>query len=229
MALTRTTTSETGPFYASGEISFSSLRTNFKETSSGSIKVSELYRDTDVNETDPIVPDCTENRTSGPLNNGISSANELKISQFRDSIKYYDLTQGSDTDTNLDIAASSLWNSNLQYNIEKRVTLSGTSGSTNGNAAASLDAATVYNVLLIITGSILGTGGSAGTETVDGGDGGNALYIDTNSTGTVTVRTSGASAQVYGGGGGGGGGGGSGDPGSGTTGGKGIVVVRYSV
>ena len=222
MALTRTTTSETGPFYASGEISFSSLRTNFKETSSGSIKASELYRDTDVNETDPIVPDCTENRTSGPLNNGISSANELKISQFRDSIKYYDLTQGSDTDTNLDIAASSLWNSNLQYNIEKRVTLSGTSGSTNGNAAASLDAATVYNVLLIITGSILGTGGSAGTETVDGGDGGNALYIDTNSTGTVTVRTSGASAQVYGGGGGGGGGG------DGGTGGGGQYSVSYT-
>ena len=222
MALTRTTTSETGPFYASGEISFSSLRTNFKETSSGSIKVSELYRDTDVNETDPIVPDCTENRTSGPLNNGISSANELKISQFRDSIKYYDLTQGSDTDTNLNIAASSLWNSNLQYNIEKRVTLSGTSGSTNGNAAASLDAATVYNVLLIITGSILGTGGSAGTETVDGGDGGNALYIDTNSTGTVTVRTSGASAQVYGGGGGGGGGG------DGGTGGGGQYSVSYT-
>ena len=207
MALTRNTTSETGPFYASGEISFSSLRTNFKETSTGSISVSELYRDTDVNETEPVVPDCTENRTSGPLNNGISTANELKISQFRDSIKYYDLTQGSDTDTNLDIAASSLWNSNLQYNIEKRVTLSGTSGSTNGNAAASLDAATVYNVLLIITGSILGTGGSAGTETENGGDGGNALYVDTNSTGTVTVRTSGNSAQVYGGGGGGGGGG----------------------
>ena len=81
MALTRTTTSETGPFYASGEISFSSLRTNFKETSTGSISVSELYRDTDVNETEPVVPDCTENRTSGPLNNGISSSDELKISQ----------------------------------------------------------------------------------------------------------------------------------------------------
>lgn len=223
MALTRNTTSETGPFYASGEISFSSLRTNFKETSTGSISVSELYRDTDVNETEPVVPDCTENRTSGPLNNGISSSDELKISQFRDSIKYYDLTQGSDTDTNLDIAASSLWNSNLQYNIEKRVTLSGTSGSTNGNAAASLDAATVYNVLLIITGSILGTGGTAGTETENGGDGGDALYVDTNSTGTVTVRTSGASAQVYGGGGGGGGGG------DGGTGGQGKQDYSYTV
>jgi len=215
MALTRNTTSETGPFYASGEISFSSLRTNFKRTSSGNIKASELLRDTDVTETSPIVPDSTENRSSGPLNDGISTSSNLKISQFRNSIKYYDLTQGSDTDTNLNIAAASLWNSNLQYNIEKRVTLSGTSGSTNGNAAASLDAATVYNVLLIISGSILGTGGAAGTETTDGGDGGNALYIDTNSTGTVTVRTSGASAQVYGGGGGGGYGGDGGTGGGG--------------
>ena len=223
MSLTRTTTSETGPFYASGSISFSSLRTNFKRTSSGNIKASELRRDTDVTETEPIVPDCTENRSSGPLNNGISTSNNLKISQFRNSIKYYDLDQGSDTDLNLNIALASLWNSNLQYNIEKRVYLSGTSGSSTTNTpAASLDAATVYNVLLLITGSILGDGGSAGTETTDGGDGGDALYIDTNSTGTVTVRTSGASAQVYGGGGGGGGGG------DGGTGGGGSYTVSYT-
>lgn len=215
MSLTRTTTSETGPFYASGAISFSSLRTNFKRSSSGSIKASELRRNTNVNTAEPVVPDCTENRTSGPLNGGISTSSNLRLSQFRNSIKYYDLDQGSDTDTNLNIAAASLWNSNLQYNIEKRVYLSGISGSTNGNPAASLDAATVYNVLLLITGSILGTGGSAGTETTDGGDGGNALFIDTNSTGTVTVRTSGASAQVYGGGGGGGGGGDGGTGGGG--------------
>jgi hypothetical protein len=224
MSLTRTTTSETGPFYASGSISFSSLRTNFKRTSSGNIKASELRRDTDVTETEPIVPDCTENRSSGPLNNGISTSNNLKISQFRNSIKYYDLDQGSDTDLNLNIALASLWNSNLQYNIEKRVYLSGTSGSSTTNTpAASLDATTVYNVLLLITGSILGDGGSAGTETTDGGDGGDALYIDTNSTGTVTVRTSGASAQVYGGGGGGGGGG------DGGTGGQGKQDYSYTV
>jgi len=217
MSLTRTTTSETGPFYASGSISFSSLRTNFKRESSGSISASELKRDTDVTETEPIVPDCTENRVSGPLNDGISSSTNLKISQFRNSIKYYDLSQGSDTDLNLNIALASLWNSNLQYNIEKRVYLSGTSGSSTANTpAASLDASTVYNVLLLITGSVLGDGGSAGTETENGGDGGDAIYINTNGTGTVTIRTSGASAQVYGGGGGGGGGGDGGTGGGGT-------------
>ena len=216
MSLTRTTTSETGPFYASGSISFSSLRTNFKKTSSGSIKASEIRRNTSVSETQPIVPDSTENRNSGPLSDGISASNNLKLSQFRNSIKYYDLTQGSDIDLNLNIAASSLWNSNLQYNIEKRVYLSGTSGSTTTSTpAASLNATAVYNVLLIITGVILGDGGSAGTETTNGGNGGDALYINTNSTGTVTVRTSGSSSQVYGGGGGGGGGGDGGSGGGG--------------
>ena len=214
MSIARIYPSEAGPFYASGSISFSSLRTNFKRETSGNIKASELLRDTDVTETEPIVPDCTENRVSGPLNNGISSSTNLKISQFRNSIKYYDLSQ-SGTDLNLNIAESSLWNSNLQYNIEKRVTLGGTMGSTNGSAAASLSASAVYNVLLIISGSILGTGGAAGTETTDGGDGGDALLINTNSTGTVTVRTSGASAQVYGGGGGGGYGGDGGTGGGG--------------
>jgi len=207
MSLTATTV---GPYFSSGSISFSQLRSNFKETSSGSVSASELLRITDTTNTNPIVPDATEN-------SNIATSSNLKTSQFRNSIKYYNLNQGSgDTDLNLNIANSSLWNGNLGKTIVKTVTLAGTNGSTNGSAAASLDAAVVYNVLLIITGSILGTGGAAGTETTDGGDGGNALYIDTNGTGTVTVKTSGSSAQVYGGGGGGGGGGDGGTGGGGT-------------
>jgi len=207
MALTASTHPAT-PWFNSGAISFSALRTNFKETGSGSISASELRRNTSCSST-PIVPDATENAA-------ISTGNDLKLSQFRDTIKYYDLDQGSgDTDTNLNVAAASLWNSNLGKSIVKRVRLAGTSGSTNGNPAVSLDAANVCNVILIVTGSILGTGGAGGTEGVDGGDGGHAIYVDTNGTGTVTVRTSGSSAQVYGGGGGGGFGGDGGDGGTG--------------
>lgn len=208
MALTASTA---GPYFASGSISFSQLRTNFKETSSGEVKASELLRVTDTTNTDPTVPDATENAS-------IATSTNLKTSQFRNSIKYYNLAQGSsDTDLNLNIAASSLWNGNLGKNIVKTVTLAGTSGSSTANtAAASLDASAVYNVLLVITGQILGDGGAAGTPSTNGGAGGNALYIDTNSTGTVTVRTSGASAQVYGGGGGGGYGGDGGDGGGGS-------------
>jgi len=208
------TASKVGPYFSSGSISFRQLRSNFKESSSGSVSASELLRDTSITNTNPIVPDTNENI-------GIATSTNLKTSQFRNSIKYYNLDQGSnDTDLNVDLTDSNLWNDNLYKNVVKTITLAGTSGSTNGDPAVSLDVsslenAIVGNVILIITGSILGSGGSAGTETENGGDGGDAIYIDTNGTGTVTIRTSGASAQVYGGGGGGGGGGDGGTGGGG--------------
>ena len=215
--------SKAGPYFSSGQIKFSDLRKYFrsqvrKTTSEGSetfspdpstdttaISAAELLRVTDTTVENPVVPDANENI-------GIATSTNLKTSQFRNSIKYYNLDQGSnDTDLNVDLTDSNLWNDNLYKNIVKTITLAGTSGSTNGDPAVSLDVsslenAIVGNVILIITGSILGSGGSAGTETENGGDGGHALYINTNGTGTVTVRTSGASAQVYGGGGGGDGG-----------------------
>lgn len=205
------TASTAGPYFSSGSISFSQLRSNFKETASGSVSASELLRVTDLTNTNPTVPNATENAN-------ISTSTNLKASQFRNSIKYYNLNQGSgDTDLNLNIANSSLWNGNLGKNIVKTVTLAGTTGSSTANTpAASLDAASVYNVLLVITGSILGDGGAAGTASLNGGNGGDALYINTNSTGTVIVRTSGVSSQVYGGGGGGGYGGDGGNGGGGT-------------
>ena len=140
--------------FGSGSISFSSLRSSFKEASSGSVSASELRRNTTLTDTDPIVPDATENSS-------VSTSNNLSVSQFRNTIKYYDIDQ-SGTDLNLSIA-SATWNSNLAKNIVKRVNLTGTCGSTNGTAAANFDA-DAYNVFLIITGSILGTGGSAGNE-----------------------------------------------------------------
>ena len=204
MALTATTD---GPYFTSGSISFSQLRSTFKQTSSGAINFSEYRRDTNTSNTNPIVPDATENSE-------ISATTNLRMSQFRNSIKYYYVNQGAgDNDSNLDLTDS--WNGNLGKNIVKTLTLAGTSGSTNGNPAASLDANAVYNLLLIITGSILGSGGTGGTSGKDGTPGGNALYINVNA-GQVTVRTSGASAQVYGGGGGGGGGGPGGNGGAGS-------------
>jgi|DEB0MinimDraft_6_1074348.scaffolds.fasta_scaffold24549_2 hypothetical protein len=219
------TVSKVGPYFSSGSISFSQLRSTFKQTSSGSISFSEYRRDTNTGSTNPIVPDATENSS-------IATSSNLKISQFRNSIKYYNLNQGSgDIEENLNIANSSLWNGNLGKNIAKTITLAGRNGSTNGSPAVSLNASAIYNVLLVITGNILGTGGSPGAKgdknqsngsvisnAGNGGNGGTALYINTNGTGTVTVRTS-DTAKVYGGGGGGGGGGwgGNGADGSYTT------------
>ena len=203
MALTATTD---GPYFTSGSISFSQLRSTFKQTSSGAINFSEYRRDTNTSNTNPIVPDATENSE-------ISATTNLRMSQFRNSIKYYYVNQGAgDNDSNLDLTDS--WNGNLGKNIVKTLTLAGTSGSTNGNPAASLDANAVYNLLLIITGSIFGSGGTGGTSGQNGTPGGNALSIQVNS-GQVTVRTSG-SAAIYGGGGGGGGGGRGGDGGAGS-------------
>ena len=203
--------SKDGPYFSSGSISFSQLRSNFKETSSSAVSASELLRVTDLTNTNPIVPDATENEN-------ISTSLNLKLSQFRNSIKYYDLNQASgDTDLNLDIASSSLWNGNLGKNIVKRVNLAGTSGSSNENSAVSLVASAIYNAILNISGSILGKGGSA-----NGGNGGDALFINTNNTGAVKIKTIGASSKVYGGGGGGG------NSGNGGKGGDGYYTVTYS-
>ena len=62
-----------GPYFASGEIKWSSLRDTFRlgtpsddgatpgSSTTGTISASELRRDADVTETNPIVPDATEN------------------------------------------------------------------------------------------------------------------------------------------------------------------------
>ena len=43
------------------DISWSTLRSTFNEKSVGEIKFSTYKRNTDKNETDPIIPDATEN------------------------------------------------------------------------------------------------------------------------------------------------------------------------
>ena len=198
MALTTSIIPAT-PYFVSGEIKFSALRNNFKEVVSGSISSSELLRVVDPTNTDPIVPDATENSE-------ISSSTNLKLSQFRNSIKYYNASQASsDVDLNLLISNSSLWNGNLPKTIRKTVSIAGTCGSTNGNPSASIDG-DANNVFINITGHIHGYGGSGGVTGGDGENGGTALSINnTKSDGTVYVKTF-STAQVYGGGGGGGGG-----------------------
>lgn len=118
------TISKTGPYFSSGQISFSALRNAFK-SNSGVIKASELRRDTNVKNTNPVVPDATENSS-------ISSNTNLKVSQFRNSIKYYDIIQtGSDSD--ISFHSTSYWNGNQGKNIVKKVYIEGTmSDSTYG-------------------------------------------------------------------------------------------------
>jgi len=186
--------SKAGPYYASGSISFSSLRTNFKQSDSGSISASELRRNTTTSDTDPIVPDATENSS-------VSTNSDLALSQFRNTIKFYYITQ-TDTNTNFNIGAQS-WNSNLTKNIRKWMYIDGTCGSDSVSSSASTFAATAHNLTIEVSGAIYGAGGAGGTSsTISGTNGGTALSI-TNSSGSNLVVNVLSTANIYGGGGGG--------------------------
>lgn len=183
----------TSSLYSSGAITFSSLRSNFKETGSGQISASELRRNTSTLNSNPMVPDATENAS-------ISTDSYLSLSQFRNSIKYYKISQsGTDVQSNF---ATLNWNNNLIKNIKKFIYVTGTIGSTSPSVAAATFASSSYNLIIEVSGSIYGAGGSGGTlSTINGGNGGNALYVE-SSTGRVTINVT-STGKIYSGGGGG--------------------------
>ena len=188
------TVTKSGPYYSSGPISFSTLRGYFKETVSGSIKASEIRRNTQTTDINPVVPDSTEN-------SNISASSNLKLSQFRNSIKYYYITQ-TGTDLNFDIDAQS-WNGNLNKNIVKVMYINGICGSNSANSPASSLNATTYNLTINVSGKIYGAGGSGGTlSTISGGNGGDALNVISNGGNNIVVFVR-PEANIYGGGGGG--------------------------
>lgn len=168
----------------SSSISFSSLRINFKEVSLGPVKASELLRNLSNTETNPIVPDATENSTIS------SSTQNWKVSQFYGGkIKYYDIIQ-SGTDDNvsnaanhgIDVSAQS-WNSNLNKNVKKVFYVDGTLGSISVTRYAAYFNAEAYNFQIELRsgGQILGAGGARNS-----GVGGNALYANSSGSGVAS-------------------------------------------
>lgn len=202
-----------GPYFASGEIRFSALRDTFRGSGT-TIAASELKRNTTLTteQTDPVVPDATENAS-------ISSASNLALSQFRNSIKYYFITQ---SDTNEDVAVTALpWNGNLDKTIRKILYVTGTIGATTSSSNALSLTSSAYNLTMNVSGNILGYGGAPGGGGAAGsqacgvnpgtnaGPGGNGSpgtdAISITSSGRVIVNIE-ATGKVYGGGGGGRGG-----------------------
>ena len=184
-------------YFGSGAISFSAMRSTFRlNNPTGTISASELLRNTDVTNTDPILPDATEN-------SDVASTTDWKTSQIRDSIKFYNVTQPSgDTNLNLNIDGLS-WNSNLNKNIVKKMNIEGICGSnTTGTAAALMDD-TAHNLTIDVSGDIFGCGALATTDgdNPDGLDGGDALDVITSGN-NVSVNVQ-STARIYGGGGGG--------------------------
>jgi len=148
-----------GPYYSSGPISFGSLRSNFAERSSGMISALDFARNTNVAEQNPVVPDSTENEQ-------ISTGSNLRLSQFRNSVKKYTATQ-SGTDDNASDAnqpgfrmgrynsalvmtgidwsgggnsgrdgVSGGFTGNLTKNIQKKIIINGTCGSVRTGQAS---------------------------------------------------------------------------------------------
>jgi len=204
------TVSKAGPYYSSGEIKFSSLRSNFraqlrKETYNGSetfnsdsspIKASELRRITSTSNETSTVPDATENAN-------ISTGSNWKTSQFRNSIKFYYIAQ-TGTDTNFDIAGQS-WNGNLNKNIRKIMFMVGTCGSNAPGSPAASSNSTSHNLTIDVYGGIYGAsgrgGGRSGAPAISGENGGDALQFFNNGNGNRVLIRSGS--NVYGAGGGG--------------------------
>ena len=186
---------KSGPYFTSGAISFSAMRSTFRlNNPTGTISASELLRNTDITNTDPILPDATEN-------SDVATSTDWKTSQIRDSIKFYNVTQ-TDTNVNLDIDGLS-WNSNLNKNVVKKMNIQGTCGSnTTGTAAALMDN-TAHNLTIDVSGDIFGCGALATTDgnNPDGLDGGDALDVITSGN-NVSVNVQ-STARIYGGGGGG--------------------------
>ena len=181
--------SKAGPYFTSGSISFSALRNTFR-FSGGTISASELRRYTDVNIRDPIVPDATENSS-------ISSGSNLSLSQFRNSIKYYSITQsGTDLSLSLDL---NYWNNNLGKNIVKNTYINGTNGVNTIDVAAIRhrgDRSPTRNLTITVNGAIYGAAGVGGGNStasgfrdyISGTRGGGAFRIEGSGGGNATIR-----------------------------------------
>ena len=184
---------KSGPYFTSGAISFSAMRNTFRlNNPTGDISASELLRNTDTTNTDPILPDATEN-------DDVATTTNWKTSQIRDSIKFYNVTQPSgDTNVNLDIDAQA-WNGNLGRNIVKKMNLQGICGSNSTSLRAAQVDQTAHNLTIDVSGDIFGCGADATTTGPDGADGGDALGI-TGGGNNIKVNLQ-STARIYGGGG----------------------------
>ena len=204
-------------FYQSGPITFSSLGQKFKLVSTGTeVKASELLRDTRTApvsgklQTDPIVPDATENiMAARPSSDDVSTyANlDLRLEHFRNSIKYYDIRQTStEIQTNIEDLS---WNGNLHKSIVKLIDVAGTYASDNPTDPALGLNGTANNLTIKVNqgGKIYGSAGRGSILDATGnGRGGDAIkLVNTSTTGNkVVVHATKSTSHIWAGGGAGG-------------------------
>jgi hypothetical protein len=212
-------TNATKSLFSSGPIRFSDLRKNFLETTSGSVKTSDLYRETGVGVTNSIVPDADINENIPSIDSGTS----LNLSNFRNSVKEIIVKQ-SGTDLNFYGDSADAWGVNLSRNIRKVLQVTGTVGSTEPSSASFYWNGDANNLEIAVSGTIDGAAGAGGTlDYTDGEDGGQAIDLNANHKIRFVLKPNG---KIRGGGGGGGAGANGGDGIDGDTGADGFEGVE---
>ena len=203
MSITNTQTK----YFTSGEIKFSAIRDTYGDLAGTDVRASDYLRNAgdDVDweapgqtkTISPRVPNATENAD-------VSTSTDWEVSDLRDSIVEYNVTQNASTsDEELEFADTNVptWNNNLSKNVNKKMSVEGTIYANEVSKYALTFSDGEYNNLTIHVpdgGKIYGEGGAAG-----GGNGGGALYVkNTASYDNVSV-TLGSNGQIWAGGGGG--------------------------
>lgn len=193
MALNKTQTK----YFSSGDISFSQIKNTFGGNANN-IKASDYLRnvgsnvDWDESQTTPKVPDAKENVA-------VSTDDNWTTSSLRDTIREYSVIQsGNNEELSFTSADTGTWNGNLNRNILKNFSITGTVYANETNKYALAMSGNLYNLEIDVesAGKVYGEGGASG-----GGNGGSALYVNNTYTNSdVELRVYG---RVWSGGGGG--------------------------
>lgn len=184
-------------YFSSGDISFSQIKNTFGGNANN-IKASDYLRnvgsnvDWESNQIIPKVPDSTENAA-------VSTGDDWSTSSLRNTIKEYNVIQsGNNEELSFTSADTGTWNGNLNRNILKNFSITGTVYANQTNKYALEMSGDLYNLEIDVEsdGKVYGEGGASG-----GGNGGSALYVNNTYTNSdVELRVYG---RVWSGGGGG--------------------------
>lgn len=200
--------------FTSGPISFDEIRKIYKEVATGPISLSDVYRNTDVNAADPVVPNATENTN-------VPTSGTIDASDFRNTIKAITVEQTGD-DANLLVQdhLTKFDTANLNTNTRKNFIIKGTVYSSDRTKfALTLETtSTLKNFAVVNNGKILGASGQGATSSTTASSGGGAIklrnYIKVINNGDISA--------------GGGGGGRGATGGTGGTGGTGVYYTFNS-
>jgi hypothetical protein len=194
----------TNPVTSSGSISFSELRTKIKETGSGSVSLSELYRN------GTYVPTAS-------TNGAVPTSGTISASKFY-GVNVSITANVTNVEENLDPSSASVFSTDYTTAIRKTINVNGSIISQNTNPALNIPSGAGSTIRIQLT-----SGGIFGhrATSVGAGGGGNGGTGGAGSAGQLALRTlsniqiTGTGASIAGGGGSGGGGGGGGQEGGG--------------